>query len=87
MSNRIMLFQLTRRMVKETMFVLRAKIWCQIRISLRLEWEKRQGRGEKSAQEEEQISYLYEFDYGVSDRVYTWIGVQVQVCRIPPELH
>lgn len=69
----------------EMMRATQAKICHQIRISLRVEWEKRIGGKTKTEEDFLRIRYLFEFDVGVSDRVFTNVGSSIQVNMIPPE--
>lgn len=70
----------------EPLSVTKVKVWHQIKIVMRSEWGKVRSRGALDDRAMERARYLFEFQFGSNDEIYTIDDYnQIQICRIPPE--
>lgn len=64
----------------------KGKIWSQIRLDLKSEWQRRQEQVQSGTISKDRVRFLFQFDFGENELVYTIRENKLKVARVPPEL-
>lgn len=64
----------------------KAKIWHQVKNDMRNEWARRMQHVKTRAMSKKNAQYLFEFDFGQNNSVYTFQGERIHMALIPPSL-
>lgn len=63
----------------------RVKIWNETKLYMKVEWSKYRNRIESGTITEDRAEYLFGFNFGQCQEVYSIVQSQLSFARLPPE--